>query len=97
MTRSPVIGNEPHEAGPAIIVPFPLARRAAFVRKQAVHLASLSPQARESCLREVLRVQRGVMTRRGVDDAVIEREIDSLRLAIGADLGRLLGWRRHQP
>lgn len=51
----------------AEVKPFPLARRRAFVLKQARRMAAISVGAAERHLQNTLRIQQEAMLRRGID------------------------------
>jgi len=68
----------------ASIVPFPLARRRAFIQKQADHATCLNPSASERYLEYQLQVQRDAMRRKGIDEALIQHELLCMRRAIQA-------------
>ncbi|KRR11287.1 hypothetical protein CQ12_05525 [Bradyrhizobium jicamae] len=74
----------------ATIVPFPLDRRRTFIERQANRAAELNPDAGERHILYQLEVQRAALRRKGVDDALIERELRCMESAIRASLQRLL-------
>jgi hypothetical protein len=74
----------------AEIVPFPAARRVAFIRKHAARMAALAPVPAEKHLMQQLTVQRDTMLRRGIAPEVVEREITTLASAIRAALWRVV-------
>lgn len=74
----------------AEIVPFPLCRRHGFITRQASWFAEQSPSAAEKNLRRQIDVQADALRRRGVADAVVERECSALDAAIRATALRLL-------
>jgi hypothetical protein len=65
-----------------VVVPFPLARRTAFVERHADIISVMSPKSAERHLAYQLKVQRGALMRRGVDAERTEREIAFLEQAI---------------
>jgi hypothetical protein len=71
------------------VVPFPLARRRAFIRRHAAIMASLSVDAAERHLGNQIRIQVGALARRGVAREVVEQEQRHLAAAIRLELGRL--------
>jgi hypothetical protein len=68
----------------ADIVPFPIARRSAFIQKQADHAALMNPDAGVRYLQHALDVQAEAMRRKGVDEALIQRELRCMGQAIRA-------------
>jgi hypothetical protein len=72
----------------AVIIPFPLARRQAFIRKQADHATCLNPDSAERYLEYQLQVQRDAMRRRGVADDLIARELKCMERAVRQELLR---------
>jgi Family of unknown function (DUF6074) len=73
---------------PTKIIPFPIARRRAFVSKHAARMAVLSSTRADIHLRQQLQVQVDTMRRRGIAESEIVREIRSLEAAIRAELWR---------
>lgn len=82
---------------PSSVVPFPLVRRRAFIRKTAANmitrgleLGAKDPVATgEKLLTATLRRQREVMQRRGIDIEVIEAELKALECAVRVEHARL--------
>jgi Family of unknown function (DUF6074)/Histidine kinase-, DNA gyrase B-, and HSP90-like ATPase len=74
----------------AIVLPFPLARRKAFITKQAARMAELTPAAAESWLKHIITKQADTMGRKGVAPDVIEREYKALESAIRGALWKLV-------
>jgi hypothetical protein len=72
----------------AIILPFPIARRRAFIQKQADHATCLNPDAAERYLEYQLQVQRDAMRRRGVAEDLVVRELKCMTVAIRNELLR---------
>ena len=72
----------------ATVVPFPIAQRAAFIRKQADHATCLNPHAAERYLQYQLQVQCDAMRRRGIADDLIARELKCMETAIRCELLR---------
>jgi hypothetical protein len=77
-------------AKPAEVIPFPGVRRAAFIRKQAAHMASLSQAQGDAHLRQQLRIQAETMRRRGIDEEVIKCEVKAIESAVRAELWRCI-------
>jgi hypothetical protein len=73
----------------AVIVPFPIARRRAFIQKQADHATCLNPDASERYLEYQLQVQRDAMRRRGVAEDLIARELKCMAAAVRQELLRV--------
>ena len=74
----------------AEIVPFPLTRRRAFIRKHAARIAAATPVTGEKLLAHALRQQTATMARRGINDDIIEWECKALECAIRAELWRVV-------
>ena len=74
----------------AIVIPFPLCRRQTFIERQANRAAELNPGAGERHILYQLEVQRAAMRRKGIDEALIAREIDCMEIAVRALLQRPL-------
>jgi hypothetical protein len=72
----------------ADVVPFPLARRRAFIERHARLIAAMRPDAGERYLDRQLRIQFENLKRRGIDREIIDREVVSLDAAIRAALWR---------
>jgi hypothetical protein len=70
----------------ARVVPFPAARRHAFIHKQAGRMAALSRTRADAYLRQQLRIQADTMRRRGVAEETIGREVKSIESAIRAEM-----------
>jgi hypothetical protein len=77
----------------AIILPFPLARRRAFVRRQAAWYREQGHRAAERNLAHQLKLQRDVLLRRGVDPHVVAREIVALAAAVRLEAASCAGAR----
>ena len=73
----------------ADIVPFPIARRSAFIQKQADHATCLNPDASARYLNHQLQVQYDAMRRRGVTEDLIARELKCMEAAISLELLRV--------
>jgi hypothetical protein len=74
----------------ATIVPFPLYRRRTFIERQANRAAELNPDAGERHILYQLEVQRASLRRKGIDEALISRELRCMETAIRNSLQRLL-------
>ena len=74
----------------AEILPFPLTRRRAFIRRTAARIADAAPKTGEKLLAHALRQQAAAMTRRGIPDGVVDRECRALECAIRAELWRVV-------
>jgi hypothetical protein len=72
----------------ALIVPFPIARRQAFIQKQADHATCLNPDAAARYLQYQLQVQGDAMRRRGVAEDLIARELKCMEAAVRRELLR---------
>ena len=72
----------------ADIVPFPIARRRAFIRKQADHAACMNPDASARYLEYQLQVQRDAMRRRGITEDLIALELKCMERAVRQELLR---------
>jgi hypothetical protein len=70
----------------AEIIPYPLARRCAFIDRHARMIASMRAEAGERYLRRQLLIQFDTLERKGVACDVIEREVLALGSAIRAAL-----------
>jgi hypothetical protein len=66
----------------AIIVPFPIARRRDFIRKQAAHAARMNPDSAVRYVERQLLAQRDAMRRRGIAENMIDRELHSMAAAM---------------
>ncbi len=73
-----------------VVVPFPLTRRRAFIRRQAGRIAAASPTTGEKLLAHALRQQAATMNKRGISSAIIEHEVGALECAIRAELWRVV-------
>jgi hypothetical protein len=74
----------------AILVPYPLHRRHAFVLRHAAIMASLSPAAAERHLDRQLRIQASTLLRRGIDAGLVDQERQRLAIAIRHEVLRIL-------
>jgi hypothetical protein len=68
----------------ADIVPFPLARRRAFIDRHARLIAAMRPDAGQRHLERQLAFQFETLRRKNIDGGAIDREVSSLRAAIHA-------------
>lgn len=73
----------------AIVLPFPSCHRAAFVRRHAGIIATLSQNGGERHLQRQLDIQSDAMERRGVADELIRMDRKALETAIRSELFRL--------
>jgi hypothetical protein len=73
-----------------IVLPFPLARRRSLIDRQARYAAELDPDAAERHIAQQLKVQAEAMQRKGVDPALIRRELKCMEIAIRAAVWRKL-------
>jgi hypothetical protein len=73
----------------AAVLPFPIARRRAFIQKQADHATCLRPDVAGRYLEYQLQVQRDAMRRRGVAEDLIARELKCMEAAIRLELLRV--------
>lgn len=72
----------------AVLLPFPRCRDVAFVRRHAEHMSTCrTPASAERYLQAQLRIQAGVMFRRGLDEAIVVREVLALERAIRMAMG----------
>lgn len=74
----------------AEIVPFPLVRRRAFIRRHAARVAAATPATGEKLLAHQLRLQASTMARRGIAPETIAAECKALESAIRAELWRAI-------
>jgi len=72
-------------AGPAKVIPFPIARRVAFLERLAD--AAASYRNPDNYLSSAYRQQEEAMRRRGISENVIQSELAALDRAIQARLG----------
>jgi uncharacterized protein DUF6074 len=72
----------------ALIVPFPIVRRHGFIRRQADHAASMSPDAAVRYVEHQLTVQRDAMRRRGIAENLIDRELYRMAMAMRSEFLR---------
>jgi hypothetical protein len=72
----------------AAILPFPIVHRRAFIAKQASHAARMNPDAGVRYLQHALDVQAEAMRRKGIDEALIQRELRCMGQAIRAAFAR---------
>jgi Family of unknown function (DUF6074) len=72
----------------AAVLPFPIARRGAFIAKQASHAAMMHPDAGIRYLRHQLDVQAEAMRRKGIEEDLIQRELRCMGYAIRAAFAR---------
>lgn len=72
----------------AAVIPFPLARRVAYVRRQVHRVVELSGDAGERYIAQQVQLQRDAMVRKGVAFELIEVEMRCLESAIRSELWR---------
>lgn len=70
----------------AQIIAFPLARRRAFIVRQAGSMAIRSVELAEGYLAQQLRLQADAMLRKGIPPETVDREVGALERAIRAEL-----------
>jgi hypothetical protein len=75
----------------AQIIPFPIVRRRSYIAKQAEQMACMKLEAAARYLKHQLQVQRDAMRRRGVAEALIEREIKNMEAAIRREFETIVG------
>ena len=68
----------------AVVYPFPIIRRGAYIAKQAAHAALMNPDAGVRYLQHALDVQADTMRRRGIDEDLVQRELRCMASAIRA-------------
>jgi hypothetical protein len=83
----------------ADIVPFPLARRRAFIDRHARFIAAMSPDAGERYLDRQLRIQFENLQRRGIAPRIIDREVIALDAATGTHIATkdFMSWTPPSP
>ncbi|MCK1753803.1 hypothetical protein IVA78_00830 [Bradyrhizobium sp. 137] len=69
----------------AEVLPFPIARRRDFIRKQATHAARMNPDAAVRYVERQLLAQRDSMRRRGIAETLIDRELHGMTAAMYAE------------
>jgi hypothetical protein len=72
----------------AVVVPFPLLRRANLIRTQVRFLHNQTPTAAAHNLDKLLEVQRCALLRKQVSPALVEDEIAALREALSRPSAR---------
>lgn len=70
------------------VVPFPLARRRDMIERQARRYTELNPDAAERHIANQVKIQADAMRRKGIDEALIERECRCFEGAIRALLAK---------
>lgn len=70
----------------ADIIPFPLARRHDMIERQATYAAEINPDAADRHIAHQLKIQRDAMRRRGIDEHLIDRELNCMETAIRSAL-----------
>ncbi len=74
----------------AVVIPFPVIRRQAFIDRQAQRSAELTNDAGQRYIAHQVDVQAAAMRRKGIDEDLIARESRCLEAAIRASLWRLI-------
>jgi Family of unknown function (DUF6074) len=69
----------------ATVLPFPIARRRTFIAKQASHAALMNPDAGVRYLQSQIKLQGDAMRRKGVDEDLVQRELQCMANAIGTE------------
>jgi hypothetical protein len=72
----------------AVVVPFPIARRLAFITKQVTHASLMNADAGVRYVQHQLDVQADAMRRRGIDEDLVQRELRCMASAIRAAFAR---------
>ena len=62
----------------AAVLPFPLVRRRGMIHRQARYAAELNPDAAERHIQQQVKVQGDAMRRKGIDEALITRELQCM-------------------
>ena len=70
----------------AVVIPFPIDRRGAFIRRQAQVASELNSDTADRYIEQQLRLQRDAMSRQGVQSSLIDRELAILERAIRSAL-----------
>lgn len=68
----------------AAVIPFPLARRRAFVDRHARLISTMRPETGDRHLDRQLSIQAENLRRKGIPSEAIEREVAALGVAIRA-------------
>jgi hypothetical protein len=68
----------------AAVVPFPLARRADLIQRQAEYALCLTTDKAERHIGRQIQRQADVLRRRGVAETIIKREVKGMEAAIRA-------------
>ena len=77
-----ISGSGARESFTGVILPFPLTRRVAYVKRHAGRMACLPPAAAERYLHRQLDIQRHALSRRGITETALEDEVKGLERAI---------------
>ena len=72
------------------VLPFPLVRRRAYVRRQAAWFCEQTAKGAENNLFRQMNVQRDALLNRGVDPERVEAEVRALEAAIRCEVWRLV-------
>ena len=75
----------------ASVLPYPIVNRRAYISRQAEQMACMNERAAARYLAHQIQVQRDAMSRRGVPEPLIEREIRSMEAAIRRQFEALTG------
>ena len=73
----------------ATVLPFPLARRRAYVLRQAAQIARCSPQGAAGYLRNQMAVQRDSLLCKGIDADAVDQALRDAERAIRSEAFRL--------
>jgi hypothetical protein len=76
----------------ATIVPFPAARRRAFIARQAEVVIGCKPRGAAQYVDRQVAIQADAWRRKGVDESLIQRECTAMRAAIHAEVHRWLNY-----
>lgn len=74
----------------AAVIPFPLDRRAGYIRRQGNRLATMSSKAADGVLDHQLQIQRDALMRKGIDANEAEAQARALESAIRAEVWKLV-------
>ena len=70
----------------ALVVAFPLAKRAAYLRRQSHYVRSISREAGERHIARQIEMQRQCLLSKGVASQAVECEVRTLEAALRAQL-----------
>jgi hypothetical protein len=71
-----------------MVLPFPIKRRRDLIRRQSAYAASLNESAAKRHIAIQIKIQVDAMRRRGIAENLVQREAQSMRLAIRSHLRR---------